>query len=202
MLRSAAGMLGLIGLAAALVVGAFAATGVLSDAVTSPNVGGSKAEISPEADKAEPTTSSIERSVRAGKLSWTVEKASRVNVLPGFALPPDPLHGDFVTITFSVENASDGPVTLGSESLHLVDEKGRESPPAASVNSEYVEPERAILFNERRLLEPGERREGRVNFDLTVPFEIDPSADLSGFRLRLDDGDPRRTNEKYVDLGF
>lgn len=195
-------MLGLIGLIAALGVGAFAATGVLSEAVTSPNVGGSKVEISPEADKAEPTTSFIDRSVRAGKLSWTVAEARRINVLPGFALPPDPLHGDFVTVTFSVENASDGPVTLGSKSLTLVDEKGRESPPAASVNSEYVVPERAILFNERGLLEPGERKEGRVNFDLTVPFEVDPSADLSGFRIRLDDAEPTRTDEEYVNLGF
>ncbi|HJQ29296.1 MAG TPA: hypothetical protein VJ827_08140 [Rubrobacter sp.] len=202
MLRSAAGMLGLIGLIAALGVGAFAATGVLSEAVTSPNVGGSKVEISPEAVKAEPTTSFIDRSVRAGKLSWTVEEARRINVLPGFALPPDPLHGDFVTVTFSVENTSEGPVTLGSESLTLVDEMGRESPPAASVNSEYVVPERAILFNERGLLEPGEKKEGRVNFDLTVPFEIEPSADLSGFRLRLDDAEPTRTDEKYVNLGF
>ena len=195
-------MLGLIGLIAALGVGAFAATGVLSEAVTSPNVGGSKVEISPEAVKAEPTTSFIDRSVRAGKLSWTVEEARRINVLPGFALPPDPLHGDFVTVTFSVENTSEGPVTLGSESLTLVDEMGRESPPAASVNSEYVVPERAILFNERGLLEPGEKKEGRVNFDLTVPFEIEPSADLSGFRLRLDDAEPTRTDEKYVNLGF
>jgi len=195
-------MLGLLGLAAALVVGALAATGVLSEAATSPSSAGSKVEISPEADKVEPTTSSIDRTVRAGKLSWTVEEARRVNVLPGFALPPDPLHGDFVTITFRVENVSDGPVTLGSESLTLLDEKGRESPPAASVNSEYVEPERAILFNERGLLEPGDEKRGRVNFDLTVPFEINPSADLSGFRLRLDDGDPTAKEEKYVDLRF
>jgi hypothetical protein len=40
-------MLGLIGLAAVLVVGALAATGVLSAAATSSNVGGSRAEISP-----------------------------------------------------------------------------------------------------------------------------------------------------------
>ena len=195
-------MLGLIGLAAALVIGALAATGVLSQAATSPNVGGSKVEISPEANKVRPTTSSIDRSVRAGKLLWTVEEARRVNVLPGFTLPPDPLHGDFVTTSFSVENVSDGPVTLGTESMTLVDEKGRESPPAASVNSEYVEPERAILFNERGLLEPGEEKKGRVNFDLTIPFEINPSADLSGFRLRLDDDDPTRKEEKYVNLGF
>jgi hypothetical protein len=195
-------MLGLLGLTAVLVVGTLAATGVLSEAATSPSSGGSKAQIPRKADEVQPATSSIHRSVRAGKLVWTIEKARRVNVLPGFALPPDPLHGDFVTVTFIVQNVSEGPVTLGSQSLTLVDEKGRESPPAASVNSEYVEPERAILFNERGLLEAGEEKRGRINFDLKVPFGINPSADLSGFRLRLDDGEPTRKEEKYVDLGF
>lgn len=202
MLRSAAGMLGLIGLAAALLVGALATTGVLSEAATSTHVGGSRAKISQEAEHVEPTTSHIDKSVRAGKLSWTVHEARRVNVLRGFTLPPDPLRGDFVTVTFDVENTSSEPVTLGSESLVLVDEKGRESPPAASVNSEFVVPKEAILFNERGLLDPGEKREGKVNFDLTVPFETDPSADLSGFKLRLDDGDQTEIGEEYVDLGF
>ena len=202
MLRSAAGMLGLIALLAATLVGALAATGVLSEAAVSPRVGGSHAQSSHEAERVEPKTSSIDKSVQAGKLSWTVKEARRVNVLHAFTIPPSPLRGNFVVVTFSVENASDGPVTLGSESMTLLDEKERTSPPAASVNSEYIVPEKAILFNERGLLDPGERRAGRVNFDLAVPFEVDPSADLSGFRLRLDDGAPTEREEKYVDLGF
>lgn len=200
MLRSAAGMLGLIALLAATLVGALAATGVLSEAATSPTVGGSQAQTSHE--RVEPKTSSIDETVRAGKLSWTVKEARRVNVLHAFTIPPSPLRGNFVVVTFSVENVSDGPVTLGSQSMTLVDEKGRASPPAASVNSEYVVPEKAILFNERGLLDPGEKEEGRVNFDLAVPFEVDPSADISGFTLRLDDGEPTQKDEKYVDLGF
>jgi hypothetical protein len=202
MLRSAAGMIGLLGLVAALVVGTLAATGVLSEAATSSSTGGSKVEIPTRTDKAKPESSSLHRSMRAGNLLWTVEEARRVSVLPGFTLPPAPLHGDFVTVTFSVKNVSDVPVTLGSQSLTLVDEKGRTSPPAASVNSDYVMPGRAILFNERGLLEPGQKKKGKVNFDLTVPFEISPSADLSGFRLRLDDGDPTNKQEKYVNLGL
>lgn len=200
MLRSAAGMLGLIALVAAALVGSLAATGVFSEAAISPRVGGSQVRVSHE--RAEPKTSSIDESVRAGKLSWTVKEARRVNVLHAFTIPPSPLRGNFVAVTFSVENVSDGPVTLGSESMTLLDEKGREDPPAASVNSEYVVPEKAILFNERGLLDPGEKREGRVNFNLAVPFEVDPSADLSGFRLRLDDGDPTQREERYVNLGF
>ena len=202
MLRSAAGMLGLIALLAATLVGALAATGVLSEAAVSPNVGDSQARVSHEAERVGPKSSSIDESVHAGKLSWSVKEARWVNVLHAFTIPPSPLRGNFVVVTFSVENASDGPVTLGSESMILVDEKGRTSPPAASVNSEYVVPEETLLFNERALLDPGERRAGRVNFDLAVPFEVGPSADLSGFRLRLDDGDPTEREEKYVELGF
>jgi hypothetical protein len=131
-----------------------------------------------------------------------VDEARLTNVLRGFTLPPDPLRGNFVVVTFSVENVSDGPVTLNPESLVLVDEEGRKSEPAASVNTEYVVPKYAILFNERGLLDPGEEKEGKVNFDLKVPFGFNPSADLSGFRLQLGDGDPTRKEEKYVDLGL
>src|SRR5215217_8475267 len=153
-------MLGLIALLAATLVGALAATGVLSEAAVSPRVGGSHAQASHEAERVEPKTSPIDESVRAGKLSWTVREARRVNVLHVFTIPPSPLRGNFVIVTFGVENISDGPLTLGSESMTLVDNKGRRDPPAASVNSEYIVPEKAILFNERGLLEPGEKREG------------------------------------------
>jgi hypothetical protein len=63
-----------------------------------------------------------------------------------------------------------------------------------------VVPEYAILFNERRLLDPGEEKEGKVIYDLEVPFGVDYEADLSGFRLRLGDGDPTTKEGKYVDL--
>lgn len=202
MLRSAAGMLGILALIAAAVVGALAATGVLSEAATSPEVGGSQADVSSEAVQARPVSSSIDKKLPTGKLSWTVNEARRVNVIRGFTLPPSPLRGNFVVVTFSVKNTSDGPVTLDSGSLVLIDDEDLTSPPAASVNAEYVEPEKAILFNERGLLDPGEEREGRVNFDLTVPFDVDPASDLSGFRIRLDDGDPTKKEEEFVDLGF
>src|SRR5919199_2955839 len=97
-------------------------------------------------------------------------RASGVTEFTGSIVPPDPLKGNFVVVTFKVKNDSDGPVTLAPESLVLVDEDGRESPPAASVNTEYVVPRNAILFNERALLEPGEEEEGKVVYDLQVPF--------------------------------
>ena len=202
MLRLVASALGLVALVAAMVVGALAATGVLGEAATSSRVGGSQVETPEEPTLVKPETRSIDSSAVAGKLSWTVDEARLTNVVRGFALPPDPLRGNIVVVTFSVENVSDGPVTLNPESLVIVDEEGRKSPPAASVNTEYVVPKYAILFNEGGLLDPGEKKEGKVVFDLSVPFGVNPSADLSGFRLQLGDGEPTKKEEKYVDLGF
>jgi hypothetical protein len=201
-LRLVASALGLVALVAAMVVGALAATGVLGEAATSSRVGGSQVETPEEPTLVKPETRSIDSSAVAGKLSWTVDEARLTNVVRGFALPPDPLRGNIVVVTFSVENVSDGPVTLAPESLVIVDEEGRKSPPAASVNTEYVVPKYAILFNEGGLLDPGEKKEGKVVFDLSVPFGVNPSADLSGFRLQLGDGEPTKKEEKYVDLGF
>ena len=202
MLRLVASALGLVALVAAMVVGALAATGVLGEATTSSRVGGSQVETPEEPTLVKPETRSIDNSAVAGKLSWTVDEARLTNVVRGFALPPDPLRGNIVVVTFSVENVSDGPVTLNPESLVIVDEEGRKSPPAASVNTEYVVPKYAILFNEGGLLDPDEKNEGKVVFDLSVPFGVNPTADLSGFRLQLGDGDPTKKEEKYVDLGF
>jgi Domain of unknown function (DUF4352) len=200
--RSVAGMLGLLLLVAAIVVGTLAVGGVLSDAAQSYRVGGSEANVVPAKTRFEPKTVNIGETLGAGDLTWTVDTARQTTEIRGFALPPDPLRGNLVVVTFAVKNDSDGPVTLTPESLVLVDEEGRTSPPAASVNTEYVIPEYAILFNERRLLDPGEEEEGKVVFDLEVPFGVDPSADLSGFRLRLGDGDPTTKEEQYVDLGL
>ncbi len=84
--------------------------------------------------------------------------------------PPTTLRGNFLIVTFSVENTSEGPVTLTEDSMALLD--------------------------------PGEKREGRVNFDLSVPIGADPSADLSGFRLELGDGDPTVEEEELIDPGL
>lgn len=202
MLRSAAGGLGILAFMGAIVVGSLAAMGIISDAARSFYVGGSEADIVPATRHSEPETRLIGETATAGGLTWTVYSARRTTEVKGFALPPAPLRGDFVIVSFAVENVSDGPVTLTPESLVLVDEAGRESPPAASVNTEYVVPEYAVLFNERALLDRGEEEKGRIVFDLEVPFGVNPSADLSGFRLRLGDGDPTVEEERYVDLGF
>lgn len=201
-MRTITSWLGILALIGAIVVGSLAATGILSDAAQSGRVGGSEANIVPATRQFEPKTRLIGETMTAGELAWTVDTARQTTEVKGFALPPDPLRGNLVVVDFTVKNISEGPVTLTPESLVLVDEAGRESPPAASVNSEYVVPEYAILFNERRLLDPGEEKKGKVIYDLKVPFGVDPSADLSGFQLQLGDGDPTVEEEEYVDLGF
>lgn len=200
MLRIVASALGLIALVAAIVVGSLAALGFLSDAPTSSQVGGSEADATEEAPRTESRV--LDESVRAGRLEWTVREVSRTGRLRAYTMPPTTLHGDFVVVTFAVRNASDGPITLTDESIALVDEDGLTGHPAPVVNSEYVPPEKAILFNERGLLDPGERAEGRVNFDLGIPFGIEPSANLSGLRLELGDADPTVEEEKAMELPF
>ncbi len=197
-MRAVLGGLGLVAMLAVIVVGSLAALGVLSEAPTNPGVGGSEANTAEETTQVQ--SRSIDESVSAGKLDWTIEEARRVSELYAYTLPPSTLHGDFLVVTFTVKNTSDGPVTLTDDSMALVGDEGLTGRPTAVVNSEYVVPERAILFNERGLLEPGEEKKGRVNFDLEVPFGVDPSADLTGFRLKLGDGDPTVEEERLVDL--
>ena len=190
-------MLGLLSLIAASVIGSLAAVGVLSDAATSSRVGAQG-----EAARTGPTGRVLNESVSTGKLEWTVHEVSRRSELHAYTYPPTTLRGDFLVVSFTVKNTSEGPVTLTEGSIALVDGNGLEGRPAASVNSEYVDPKKAILFNERGLLEPGEEEEGRVNFDLSVPFDVEPSSDLSGFRLQLGDGDPRAEEGERLDLGL
>jgi hypothetical protein len=199
-------MVGILALLAAFVVGGLAATGVLSDAATSAGVGGSEAEA--ETRAGERTTVSVEESAQAGALSWTISEARRTGEIRSYTYPPTTLHGDFVIITFTVENTSDGPITLTDEEMALVDEETGTAGgptaggPAASVNGEYVPPTKNPLFTEEGLLDPGEKTEGRVNFDLSVPFGQDPTLDLTGFELELGDGDPTAEEERRVDLGL
>jgi Domain of unknown function (DUF4352) len=202
-MKSLFGMMGLLSLIAAVIVGSLAAVGVLSNAATSSRVGAPGNYAAQQAAApAGPAKRLLDESVSAGNLRWSVHEVSRRSELDAYTYPPTILHGDFLVVSFTVKNTSEVPVTLTEDSIALVARNGFESRPAASVNSEYVDPEKAILFNEGGLLEPGEETEGRVNFDLTVPFGAGPSSELSGFRLQLGDGDPRAEEGERLDLGL
>src|SRR5215203_4127892 len=83
--ESFAGMVGVLALLTAFVVGGLAATGVLSDAATSTGIGGSETEA--EIPSGERTTVSIEESVEAGELSWTISEARQTGEIHSYTYP-------------------------------------------------------------------------------------------------------------------
>ncbi len=195
MTRSAFGMLGLIALVAAIVIGTFAAftksePGTFSSPVipldAMPN------EVRPSALTAD--AASLEETVDAGDVSWTVIDANKIHEVSKYTFPPASEPGAFVTLTFEVENVSEEPVTLAEEEITLVDDEGRVYRAEPDINDAFVEHEKNLLFGEASLLKPGQKKEGKAN------FQVLPEA--SGFRAHLGDTDPTTSEGEYVDLGF
>lgn len=205
-MRTFASMLGIMALLAVTLVGALAVAGVLSEASTSTKVGGAAADAAEAASSGDLKSVTVDKSATAGKLKWTVHDAHRTDEIRKYTIPSSTKRGDFVRVTFTVKNVSKTPVTLDARSLALVDKKGLKGYPAAGVNSEYVVPSKAILFNDEGLLDPGEEKDGDVNFDLAVPFGAHPSGmrlgdtGTSGFRLQLGDAEPAVHHEKTIKL--
>lgn len=193
-MRSLASIIGLIALVAAIVIGALAALGVFGEMPVSFRTNPSAVE---EAPTQTGPVSFSPGSVTAGGLSWTVTGVRRTAELRAYSLPPGTKRGDFLVVRFTVKNTSDLPVTLTAESMALVGEGSKEVPAAAD-NSQYVPPEKNLLFSEFGLLKPGEKKRGRVNFSLRRP--LGGSEGISGLRLQLGDADPRASEEKYVRL--
>jgi hypothetical protein len=136
----------------------------------------------------------IGETVTAGDVSWTVTDTGRENELHTYTFPPMSVPGSYVSVDFTAENVSDRPVTLTGDTISLFDAEGNEFRPQPDRNSTFIEPELNILFNEHSLIQPGESKKGRVN------FEVLPSS--SGFRALLGDTDPSVSGGRYVDLGF
>ena len=196
-MRAAAGVLGLVALFVAAVVGMLAATGILGGNVPASSAsGGPRPRPVEQVEQVKQTAAKIGETATAGNLSWTVTDAYRTNELRKATPPPETVYGDFVVVTFTVKNTSEEPVTLGEDSVALIDGDGRKFPAYPFYNSPYMEPEKAILFNEKSLLHPGETEEGRVNFRLAEGNAA------SNFKVQLGDADPTVNEEKYVDLGF
>ncbi len=138
------------------------------------------------------TATPLGETVTAGDVSWTVDEARRESELTKDTPPPKPRSGNFVVVTFTVENVSEEPFTLSAGEMTIIDNEGRRFPAEAALNSGYVPHDLNILFNERSLLEPGMTREGEVNFELPVG--------ASGLVLQLGDADPNVDEEQNVDL--
>jgi len=194
-MRDAAGVLGIVGLFAAIALGMLATFGFFGPkapvgAGASAGQEAATAATNPRAGQA----ASVGETMRAGDVSWTVTDAYPKDEVSKYTFPPETVRDSFVRLNFTVENVSDRPVTLTDETITLYDAAGTEYLPEADRNSSFVQPRYNILFNELGLLQPGETREGKVNFGVL------PNAE--GFVARLGDTDPTVREEKYVDLGF
>ncbi len=197
MTRTLFGTLGLLALGAAMVVGTFAAFGGFGPKLalgTSSFV--SKEAMPKQAGQGEPTAdaAAIGETVTAGDVSWTVNDASQESELRRYTFPPHREHGDFVSLDFTAENISEKPVTLTEETITLLDGEGNEYRPEPDRNDTYVEHEKNLLFSDTGLLEPGETKEGKANFQV-LPHS-------SGFTAYLRDPDPNSSQGRYVDLGL
>ena len=191
MVRNAAGVLGIIGLFAAIALGMLATLGFFGPKAPV----GASVSAEPEAtNRRAEQAASVGETVRAGGVSWTVTDAYTKDAVSKYTFPPETIRDSFVRLDFTVKNVSDRPVTLTDETIVLYDAAGTEYLPEADRNSSFVLPKYNILFNELSLLQPGEAREGKVNFGV-LP-------DAEGFVARLGDTDPTGREEKYVDLGF
>jgi hypothetical protein len=192
------GTLGLVALAAATVVGMFAALGIGVLGEKSSTVSNTTPldampnEARPSALKAD--TADLEEAVPAGDVSWTIVGAREESEVSKYTFPKANEPGDFVVLTFEVENVSEEPVTLSEEEITLIDSEGREYRAEPDINDAFVEHEKNVLFGEASHLKPGQKKEGKAN------FQVLPNS--SGYRAHLGDTDPNTSEGKYVDLGF
>jgi hypothetical protein len=194
MVKNLAASLGLIALLVATVVGMLAVLGV---------TGGSASQKGPQFVQTNKQVKEValDETVEAGGVSWTLHEARLTNLLRGYAYPPTTQTGAFVQLSFTAENTSDLPVTLNEESVALLRD-GLEDVADSDVNAQFVNPDLNILFNEKGLIHPGESKEGKVNFDLQVPFEIEDIEEVSTLKVKLNDTDPTVDRAKEVDLEF
>jgi hypothetical protein len=194
MMRTIASGLGLVALGVAIVIGMLASFGAFgSKAAQESAAVGLEATVETTNPQAE-SAAALGQTVTAEDVSWTVTDATEETELHAYTFPPKSVPGSYVSMDFTDENVSEEPVTLTGDTMTLFDASGIEYQPEPDRNSTFVRPELNILFNEHSLLEPGEIKEGRVN------FEVLPRA--AGFVILLGDTDPTTSEGEYVDLGF
>jgi hypothetical protein len=197
MTRSIFGTLGLLALFVAIVVGMLATFGAFGKKASTgplPESPRERTTAAHEVKQAKETAAAIGQTVAAGDVSWTVTDARQASEVHKLSFPPKTQPGNFVHLAFTAKNTSDGPVTLTADSMSLLGEDRQKYPAEAAVNSDYIEDEKNILFNERSLLKPGETKEGEVNIELPTG--------ASASIVELGDADPTANEEKYVNLGL
>ena len=197
MTRSIFGTLGLLALFVAIVVGMLATFGAFGKKASTgplPESPGGRTTAAQEVEQAKETAAAIGQTVTAGDVSWTVTDARRVSEVHKISYPPKTQPGNYVHLTFTATNVSDGPVTLTADSMTLLGDDGQKYPAEAAANSDYIDPEKNILFSEKSLLKPGETKDGEANVELPTG--------VSSSIAELGDTDPTTNEEKYVNLGL
>jgi hypothetical protein len=201
-MKSVFGTLGIIALFVAMALGLLASYGLFAEkplvafsGETPPGSEPGGKTTTEQVSQLKRTAIPIGETVTVGDVAWTVTDAHKATEIHK-QMPPPPMTkpGNFVTVSFTVKNVSQEPVTLSENALTLFTDDGHTFPPQADVNGGWVEDDKNILFNERSLLQPGETKEGKVNFEL--PVEVSASV------LQIGDTNPRANNDKYVDLGL
>ena len=185
MIKNFSAVLGLLALLAATIIGMLAVTGLIGN-----NVSQKAPQFVETAERVK--KEKVDKTVEAEGVQWTVHEARLTNLLRTYAFPPGIQSGAFVQLTFTAENTSDLPVSLNEESVTIAMD-GLENPAHSDVNAQYVNPDLNILFNEKGLIHPGESKEGKVNFDLAVPFGIESMEEVSTVTVILRNAQTRRS---------
>jgi len=190
-MRTVFSALGVVGLFLAVIVGGYAAF-VSKPAIAPEEPVGLEATAEVTNQQAGQAAVAIGETVTAGDVSWTVTDARLETELCSFTFPPECVPGRYVSLEFTAENVADRPVTLTGETITLVDASGIEYQPEPDRNNVFVRPELNILFTEHSLLQPGVRKEGKVNVEVL--------SNASGITALLGDTDPTVSEGEYVDL--
>lgn len=144
MIRNFAGLLGLVALLAATVIGMLVVAGFIAPGTPEK----SSRFINVRQAEKEVEKQTIDTTIEVGDVSWTIHEAKLTNVISTYTFPPTTQTSTFVEITFTAENISDIPITLEGESVVLVGPEGQEDPANADTNAKFVRPELNILDQE------------------------------------------------------
>lgn len=133
-------------------------------------------------------TVKVGEALQVGDASWTITDARQVNEISSKFLPPK--QGNFVTVDFAFTNNSNKATTLTTNSLALLDAKGRKFE-ADTDSFGYIDPDKNIFLQQ---VNPGVTQEGQVI------FTVAPGA--NDFKLELGDTKVFSNTKGYVKLDF
>ena len=201
MVKYLAGTLGLVALFVAIVIGTLAAIGIFSFAPVSFQTFQSQPN-PPDLEHLSPQKAQLkDKTFTVGDVRWTMTSVRHVDKLTAFAYPHKSIQGDFVVVSFKAKNISKSPVTLSSDLMEL-SKSGRTITPHPVSNTEFVNPEKDLLFSDVGLLSPGESKPGEIIFDLN-PYSPRSHRTLKGFELHVKDPNPTTLDkEKSLELKF